>query len=118
VLTIRKEQMDVFVADLLAQYKERLLRELSSAFPEHAARLGEEGMQAFIDRGIDTARQHRITTERDVADFITLILKTTADIDATVEKNAIRNILEDQTLTGPFKLQLIHLQLTGRLLER
>jgi hypothetical protein len=118
MLTIRKEQMDAFVVDLLVQYKERLLRELAAAFPEHFSRLGEKGMKAFIEHGVDTALQYRIKSEKDVAGFITIALRTTGDFDAMIQSEPVRNILEDDNLSGQYKVHLIHLQLTGRMFER
>ena len=111
MLTIRKAQLDALTADLLVQYKDRLLRQFTSAYPVQFSRLQEEGMRALIERGVDTAIQYHIETERDVAAFITLALRTTGDIETMIQRESVRRILEDDTLAGEFKVQLIQLQL-------
>jgi hypothetical protein len=112
VLTIRKAQFDALAADLLVQYKDRLLRRFTLAYPEQFSRLGQAGMIAFIDQGVATAQRHKIKTEKDVAEFLNLALKTTGGLDAMIRREPVREILEDDNIAGNFKVQLLSLELT------
>src|SRR5438552_1660863 len=109
--------MDVLAADLVVQYKERLLNRYTAAYPEHFSRLKKEGMIAFIDRGVELAQRHDISTERDVADFINLVLKTTGDFDLVLQKQPVREILEDENISGKFKVRLLYMELLDESIE-
>ena len=111
MLTIRKAQMDAFTLDLLIRFKERLLRRFTALYPEHFFRLHEEGMKGLIDHGIEMAGRYHIDTERDVAEFINFALKTTGDIDAMIQSEPVRGILESDSFSGQSKVQLLNLQL-------
>jgi hypothetical protein len=51
-----------------------LLAFISRIYPQKAAYIGEEGLRALIDEGIETARRHRLATVRGVALTIGLML--------------------------------------------
>jgi hypothetical protein len=104
-------------ASMLPGFQEQLLRRFRSIRPAEFAQLGESGMRALIQDGVATALRHGIETERDVASLIDLRLKTGPGFEAALQSEAARKVLDDGTLPGPFKLQLLHLHLTGEVLE-
>jgi len=104
-------------ASLLPEYHERLLRRFRLLRPAEFARLGEARMRKLIQDGTATALRHGIETERDIAGFIDLSLRIGPQFEEALKSVAARKILDDRTLSGALKLQLLHLRLTGELME-
>jgi hypothetical protein len=73
MITIRREQYQALEALTLASFESRVLAHLQRCFPEHVAKLGEEGARTAIRDGTARAHAYGIVSERQVCIFIDLM---------------------------------------------
>jgi hypothetical protein len=73
MLIIRREQRQAFREEVRRRFVERVLRRLRQHFPEKFAAVGEDAAKSITREGIDCAKTHNITIERDVFRFIALM---------------------------------------------
>ena len=73
MLTMRKEQMEVFSRYMLARFENAVVADLKRTFPEKCQEQGDEGVRAAIREGIERAAGHGVTIGYDVERFIFLM---------------------------------------------
>lgn len=97
VLTIRKEQMDVFNQHMLSRFVRNVLADLKRTFPAKCKEQGDDAVQAAIRDGIQRAQAHGVTIEYDVERFIFLMYF----LDPLFDRDPrIRGILSDPGFDG------------------
>lgn len=72
-LTIRSAQWEVLAADVHRRFEARLCAELSRHWPEACRALGDEGLRDRVHEGVERARVHGLTTQRDVLRFLNVM---------------------------------------------
>ncbi|HEY7393092.1 MAG TPA: DUF4123 domain-containing protein [Bryobacteraceae bacterium] len=81
LLTIRHEQMAAFSRVEVEKFEAGMLTHLVRFFPKECAALKEAQLRDLIQYGIERARAHEITSERDVTKYIDLMLVFGRDFD-------------------------------------
>jgi hypothetical protein len=81
LLAIRQEQMAAFSRAELEKFEARTLARLLQSFPKQCGTLTESQLRNLIQYGIRRARTYRITSERDVSQYIDLMLRFGQDFD-------------------------------------
>ncbi len=91
-----------------------MAKHLRRVFPDRCESLGDAAVARLIQEGIRKASTYHITSERDVALFIDLMVGIAPDFDQQPDMVWGRNILEDKTLTPGDKMDLIFSHLKNR----
>lgn len=114
MLTIRREQMEVFAAYARRSFEQRMVRHLArrGAFA-HTRRTQAEWL-ALVRTGIATAKSYRVVAERDVARWVELMALLGEDFAEQPELKWAKAILEDAALSPSLRVQLLHQQVTAR----
>jgi hypothetical protein len=83
-LTIRTAQWEVLAADVQRRFEARLCADLSRHWPDACRALGDPGLRGRVHEGVERARAHGLTTQRDVLRFLNVMfaLGPTFDTDA------------------------------------
>lgn len=108
MLVIRNRQLVELGASDIKQFVEKTTDHVSRIFPGQVPRLGVESVQNLIRSGIKKAADYGITRERDVAMFVDLMFGLEQDFDRNQKLPWIRNILDNEKLTGRAKIHLIY----------
>jgi hypothetical protein len=105
MLKIRRRQLDALSDAAARDFEKRLAAHLRSSFPRVCAELGEAGTAALVADGIERARKHGITAERDVAKFVTLAAFLGRAFD---ERPGSREALADTSVPAEVRLERIY----------
>jgi hypothetical protein len=81
LLTIRQEQMAAFSRVEVEKFEARMLTHLVQFFPNRCAAFREIEIRELIQYGIERARAHAITSERDISKYIGFMLVFGRDFD-------------------------------------
>jgi len=96
MLTIRKEQIDFFKEKMPRKFAKRVLNHLMDVFPDQCEPLGESKISEIIWQGIDKANGYHLSTERDIARYIDLMILLGRDFDMALPW--ANNILTDKNI--------------------
>ncbi len=116
MLTIRSQQMQALSEYMQANFEDRLIRHISEDFPEEFKKMGgsEENdapVREFVKKGCSKATSYGISTERDISRFIDLMLRFGEGFETLDSMEWTVPILNDETLIGRGKIDLIYQQL-------
>jgi len=120
MLRIRQVQMEVLAAHARRVFEDRLIRQLrrhypqALNFPSFDTGPGDAPLRALVRSGIERARRYGVTSERDVARFVELLIRMGTDFDQRPSLRWARSMLEDSSLPAPARIELIHQQLDSR----
>lgn len=119
MLQIRQAQIDVMRASMRRNYEEKLIKHLSSAFPEEIKKLqGPPGklsaLRQFIDEGIKEAEKFGLQRERNVTLFIDLMMGLSPDFLRQREHGWIVGLLTKVDLNETEKMDVIYKRLQAR----
>ncbi len=78
------------------RFVERMANYLQKTFPEKTESLGEAGLHEEIHRGMETAKQYQMVTEREVARYIELMFYLGCDFDTSPQTPWAAPILKDR----------------------
>jgi hypothetical protein len=98
ILTIRKEQMAVFVESETKKFEDRMVVHLRKLFSRKYEALGERGTRQMIQQGIKQAASYNIRAERDVCKYIDLMFVFGSHFDTDLKLSWPRPILNDPRL--------------------
>lgn len=101
MLIIRKEQMEVFRANMRKSFENEALDYARENFPGDCDVLGEAQTRIVIDLGIDRAAEHGFDTKGDVCDYIMLMFALGSYFDEDPQLPWTAEILEDSSLLSP-----------------
>lgn len=107
LITIRREQMGAFSRAEVERFEAWMLKHLLTFFPKQCRLLQETQLRELIQYGIERARGHRITAERDVAKFIDLMLVFGRDFDTNKQYGWAGAILA-RRMTARMKVRALH----------
>jgi hypothetical protein len=113
MLTIRKEQMDVFSAYSCEQFEWRMIKHLREVFHDRTKDLPDEKIRIVIQDSIRKAESYGIEYEDDIRRFIEYLVIYGSRLDTREETRWIGDILRRDDLNGTAKMNLID----GRELE-
>jgi len=104
VLTIRKQQLQVFEQHALAHFEERALAHLRSAIPVDYARVGETAARHSIRSALRKSKLYGFTNEFEVLTFLNLMYLVGLDFDEDPAHPWARDILTDPRLGTRVKI--------------
>lgn len=104
MLVIRHAQMDALARSAMEPFVENVIAHLRRVWPEECAAMGEEGLEAFVARGMAKCERYGIETEYDVGRFCDLMLLLTPDFDEDPNIPWAQDILTSQGFDGRVKV--------------
>ena len=78
---VRAQHLEAFAAAARENFVDRMAAHLFAAFPERIAKRRDEDVRLLIVDGIAHARQYGFVTERNVAQFLRLMVLVREDFD-------------------------------------
>lgn len=81
MLTIRPQQLDVLSEPHLKAFEDRMVAHLKDSFTKQSKSLGEPKLREVIRHGIKQAALYGIGIERDVCQYVDLMMVWGADFD-------------------------------------
>jgi hypothetical protein len=113
MLTIRKEQMAVFEAQFDRRFRASLLQHVRTDLPAESKPLSDPDLDSMITQAIERCRPYGVTSERDVALFLDLMLLKGRDFDREPKHRWMAKILQDKDLEGAAKMKAIYQRLAA-----
>jgi hypothetical protein len=104
VLVIRHAQMDALARSAMEPFVENVIAHLRRVWPEECAAMGDEGLEAFVARGMAKCERYGIETEYDVGRFCDLMLLLTPDFDEDPNIPWAQDILTSPGFDGRVKV--------------
>jgi hypothetical protein len=104
VLVIRHAQMDALARSAMEPFVENVIAHLRRVWPEECAAMGDEGLEAFVARGMARCERYGIETEYDVGRFCDLMLLLTPDFDEDPNIPWAQDILTSPGFDGRVKV--------------
>ena len=105
MLVIKKNQIDVFEKVMFSQFEDKMVAYLKDCHSNALADENDQKIRLLIRDGAKKAKKYGVETEWDVCRFIQLIVIYGPEYE---EKNEdIRNILEDEMLSGTSKINTL-----------
>ena len=108
MLQIRKQQMEAFEADAARWFETQMVADLKRRWPEQCAALGEEGVRASVQSGIERAEGYGIVMRDDVAGFIRLMYELSPEFDTDQRYPWIAEVLNDPDLDPLGKVDVLY----------
>ena len=100
MLVVRQAQLDAFKALKRDQFVRETAKHLRTHFAEEVGHMDGEALERFVRDGIARAARHDVTSERDGARFIDLMVAIRPDFDALPAVQAVRDYLTYPGVTG------------------
>lgn len=101
MLVIREPQMTALGLRHRASFDARLGDHLRRFFPERCAALGEGGVAEAIAHGVERARVHGLTAERDVCKYVDLMFVFGRDFDLAEQQPWAARLLARHVGSSP-----------------
>ena len=107
MLTIRREQMEAFSKAMRRRFEDRLVVHLRRKFLDDYKKLGEQGVRARAQAGIERAAGYGVTIECDVARFVELMFRLTESFDTDPQYPWAAEVLGDADMGSHPKMDLV-----------
>jgi len=101
MLMIRREQLELFRANALKDFEDRMIEHIANFFPKEFAKLGELNLREMIQYGSKRASSYGIVSERDVCKYLDLMVVFGRAFDADPTLPWVARILRDQSVKVP-----------------
>jgi hypothetical protein len=111
-MKIRSQQIVVFVATAVGRFEDRMTAHLNKCFAQECGILGD-GLRDMIRHGIQKAAGYGITTERDVCQYIDLMMVFGRNFDADPDLPWASSVLNYPTLNDS-TIRMEHLYETAK----
>ncbi len=107
MLSIRKEQMEVFNTYMRGQFEQRMVKHLRATFPNRTKDLPDDRIHTVVQNSIKKAESYGIEYEDDIRRFIEYLVIYGTRLDTREETQWIGDILRRHDLDGTAKMDLI-----------
>jgi len=107
MLTIRRDQMRFFGAEMRRRYIDEEIARVRRERPEQAAKVEDERIRAFIEHAIARAAVHGLVGVSDVRRYTDLHFRLGPDFETREEHAPVLRLLEDQRVSGKLRLDRI-----------
>lgn len=114
MLMIRNSQMASLEGALVNQFADKAVGTLTRLFPRVCRAYGAEAMWHFAQRGIAQAASHGLHTQRDVFQYLGLMLLLAVDFSQVQEPPWVADILQCATRSKGANLEEIFLRVRTR----
>jgi|ERR1022692_1815793 hypothetical protein len=108
MLTIRKEQEDVFCEAASQRFIERASEHLKKSFGPQCEALGGVKLREFIRSGVQRADRWDVTTSRNVCIYLDVMMTLGVDFDRDPRLPWIRRILGSQSATETVRIDRLY----------
>src|SRR5262245_591124 len=100
MFVIRKKHLEAFEKSATERFEGDALAFLRDAFPAHWAYAGEPKMRELVALGLQEARSHRLSTERNVCHYLSFMCLLGSGFDADPQYPWAAAILDDPATTA------------------
>ena len=107
MLTIRATQLSILGRNSRREFEDRMVAHISTGYPRHYARLGEEGARRLVRDAIETGEARGIDTVGAVSVLIELMVEFGERFERAPDRGWAAEILENPALPGQLKVRLI-----------
>ena len=107
MLTVTISQMDAFRHARLRDFVRDMTDYIAAEYPRHHVRLGADGVRAFVERSMESARRLGITREGAVGALTELRLVYGDDLERAPDRQWARNILAHGELPDYIKVEAV-----------
>jgi hypothetical protein len=114
MLTIRREQMDIFQSAACADFEERALVHVRKVFGEQVQALGDEVARMRVRSGCARAQELNIRREANVLLFVDLLFAAGEAFESHADWEWARTILADRSRPESVRLILVYDELPLR----
>ncbi len=114
MLIIRKQQMDALAATMGRRFRETLKMHLRQDLREETGSLSDEMLLRRMDAAIARARQHGLSSERDLALFVDLDFTLGQNFENQRNEMWIKRILTQKETAAAAKMDLIYQRLAAQ----
>lgn len=104
MFVIRQEQMDALTGAVATGFEDRVVRRLYHFFPDHCRQAGDARVREFVRYGAHRADTYGLTSERDMVEYIDLMVVLGLDFDSGDRYLWAFDILNHPDLTPEGKL--------------
>lgn len=104
MFVIRDAQLDALGAYMFERFEDRMVAHLRVAFPAYAAEAGEQRARELVRFGAQKAAGYGITSERNVALFVDLLVAAGAEFDTRADFAWSRPVLAHPRVPEDHKL--------------
>lgn len=95
MLTIRREQMEVFKQGASRNFEDAMVQHINNLFLRLARRVGEPGLRDVIRYGIRKAHQYGIIRQCDIGRYIAIMLMFGPHFDEKATSGPLQAVLRD-----------------------
>ena len=89
------------------EFENRAVAHLREGFPEKYGKKPDEEVRKFVQQGIRSAAQYKVTGENDVLRYLTNMVIYGAEYDTNPNTNWAGQVLRTRRLTGTEKMDAI-----------
>jgi hypothetical protein len=115
MLTIRKEQMDVFSAYMLSENVPKMVEDFEVIRRPHYLRMGAERSREFVHSAVTQGLVWGIRKFSDLWALIDLMLEFGPDFALPQSRPWVHKILNSESLSGTAKIKLVAADMYGHL---
>ena len=113
MLQFRKIQMETFGEYMRQSFEDRMVKHIAEVFPtEYGAMVdpdtGDQPVRELVWDGVSKAEGYGITSERNVAMFIELMVEIAPDFDTRQDTAWTQELLRDEALPEDAKMDFIY----------
>lgn len=108
---IRKDQVDVFRENAVAEPRRKIVAEIERVLPQESARLGHEKLVALVDRNIEKADSYGLGSERGTCTYCEAALLYGEDFDTNPKTAWSRDVLPVEEIGRGDKRKILVLRI-------
>jgi hypothetical protein len=107
IIELQRAQMQTMASHCCNHFERRLLQHLRKSFPDETQEKSDKMLFERTRHAVRKAGKYGIEMESDVVRFVDLTFLLGADFDSSPETPWASEILNDKTLTGSQKAELL-----------
>lgn len=118
-MIIRRDQIRAFEAYMRAAFEDRMVAHMRAHYPERYGALSrggedETGARDLVRLAVEKATRIGARREGSIQQLLEIMLETRPDFDEDIAMAWARAILDDDTMGGGTRIQLVHQKLRAR----
>lgn len=115
MLVIRAPQMQALSAHLRRQFSAQMRAHLREHFPSQTSAMSEPRLEAFVDKAIERARTHGLTSKRDVCLYLNVSMTLGASFEEAPSTAWAGEFLSDPDVPAPSeRISRLHAEVVRR----
>src|SRR5437868_2035323 len=98
MFVIRQKHLEALERAASDRFMQEALAYLEETFPSHWTYAGENNVRAVLTRGVQRARSHRLTSERNVLQYVSLMFLLGSGFDQDPQYPWVAQLLDDSAV--------------------